>query len=202
MTIMKKNNVYSASDFVGMTSSIVVEDSWWQIDSISTTKVGEYSNVPLFELQLKQLQAGSKLTVPEGFEDGSTMMTKNRTYFVREGRPMFNELAEVWEACEDIDALRGYVKANWSKKVFPGHVERLTGVTFERETKMKSIITSHKLEVWYPEGFEDGVIMDDFVFLCNKGVYKPILEKKNDPIADVIGKLDPKIIEAILAANK
>ena len=99
---MKKNNkVYSASDFQGISSSIVVENSWWKIDRVECTAVGEFSKTPLFELQLTQLESNSGLKLPEGYEDGSSMLRRNRTYFVREGRPMYNMLAEVWAACED-----------------------------------------------------------------------------------------------------
>lgn len=61
------------------------------------------------------------------------------------------------------------------------------------------MITSSKLEVWYPEDFEEGVIMDDFLYLCNRGVYTPIVEeKKEDELIDLT-KVDPKLIATIKA---
>lgn len=199
----KQNKVYSASDFQGVSSSIVIENSWWLIDHIDCTAVGEFSNTPLFELQLTQFESTSQLALPEGYEDGSSLLRRNRTYFVREGRPMYNMLAEVWEACEDSESMNFYLKDKWSKKLIAGHVERLSGVTYTRQTKRGSTIQSSKLEVWYPEDFEPGVIIDDFVFLCNKGVYTPVIEeKKSDPMMEAISKLDPKLVEAIMALKK
>ena len=65
------------------------------------------------------------------------------------------------------------------------------------------MVSSSKLEVWYPKHFEEGIILDDFVYLCNKGVYTPVIEeKKSDPVADALRDLDPKVIEAILAMKK
>ena len=193
MSVMKIKKSYSTSDFVNASSSIVVENSWWMIDSVSCTAVGEFSKAPLFEIQLKQFESNNDMELPEGYEDGSMLMVRNRTYYVREGRPMFNDLARVWESCEDEDAIRGWVMNNWSKKLFAGHVERLTGISYTRETRYGTVVSSSKLEVWYPKHFEEGVIMDDFVYLCNKGVYTPVIEeKKSDPVADALRDLDPK----------
>jgi hypothetical protein len=197
---MRKNNkVYSTSDFVNASSSIVVADTWWQIDSIEATAVGEFSKTPLFELQLKQFKASSSLEVPEGYEDASADLRRNRTYFIREGRPMYNELAEIWEAIEDNDVFRVTIRQKYEKKLLAGHVERLTGVSYSRLSRGGSMITSSKLEVWYPEDFEEGVIMDDFLYLCNRGVYTPIVEeKKEDELIDLT-KVDPKLIATIKA---
>ena len=195
----KQNKVYSASDFQGISYSIVVEDSWWLIDHVDCTAVGEFSKAPLFELQLTQFEAASRLTVPEGYEDGSPMLRRNRTYFVREGRPLYNKLAEIWEACEDATSVDMYVRQNWDKKLVAGHVERLSGVNYTRTGRHGATISNSKLEVWYPEDFEPGVIIDDFVFLCNKGVYTPVIEeKKEDDLIDLT-KVDPKLIATIKA---
>ena len=203
MNVMKIKKSYSTSDFVNASSSIVVENSWWMIDSVSCTAVGEFSKAPLFEIQLKQFESNNDMELPEGYEDGSMLMVRNRTYYVREGRPMFNDLARVWESCEDEDAIRGWVMNNWSNKLFAGHVERLTGISYTRETKYGTVVSSSKLEVWYPKHFEEGIILDDFVYLCNKGVYTPVIEeKKSDPVVDALRNLDPKVIEAILAMKK
>lgn len=199
---MKKNvKVYSASDFAGANASVLIDTCYWTIDTIDYTGVGQYSKTPLFELELKQIVSGSS-DVPEGFEDASAEMTPNRTYFVREGRPLYNTLVEMWLTADgDKDDFVNYVMKKYAKSAFRGRVERLTGVTYSKDTKSGTIQKS-RMEAWYPESMDSPRIMDDFLYLCNKGVYKPVVEKKNDPIADVIGKLDPKIVEAILAANK
>lgn len=200
MNIMKKQNkVYSASDFCGATTSIVVADTWWKIDSVDCTAVGEFSKAPLFELQLKQLESGSKLTLPEGYEDASSMLQRNRTYYVREGRPLYNQLAALWTAAEDIEVIQQYISKEWDKKLLAGHVERLSGINYTRTSKNGSVISSSKLEVWYPEGFEEGIVMDDFVYLCNRGVYTPAVDTSDDDVMSVIKGLDPAIIKAIKA---
>lgn len=204
MIIMKKQNkVYSASDFQGITSSIVVENTWWKIDHADCTAVGEFSKTPLFELQLTQFESNSGLKLPDGYEDGGLLLRRNRTYFVREGRPMYNILANMWSACEDIESINMCIKRDMGSKLFAGHVERMSGVEFSRTTKRGTTISSSKLEVWYPEEFEPGTIVEDFVFLCNKGVYTPVVEeKKPDSIVEAISKIDPELIKAILASKK
>lgn len=202
---MKSNNkVYSASDFTGATSSVVVETCWWAIDSIDFTKVGEYSKAPLFELRLKRIITKDS-SVPEGYEDCSMELEPNRTYFVREGRPMYNALAELWDALGgDGSLVREYVLREYAKKSYRGRVERLSGVKYNASTKRGTVIQRSRFEVWYPEAYDEGRVMEDFIYLCNRRVYTPIVEEKKsvDPIADAISKLDPKLVEAILASKK
>ena len=199
---MKKNNkVYSASDFASATSAVVVENSWWAIDSVDFTKVGEYSKAPLFELQLKRINAVDP-DAPEGYEDASNELQPNRTYFVREGRPLYNALAEIWDAVDgDGDSMRQYVQTKYGNKAFRGRVERLSGVSYMASTKRGTVIQRSRFECWYPESYDEGRIFDDFIYLCNKQVYTPVVEEKpaEDPLADVIKGLDPKIIAAIKA---
>lgn len=199
---MKKNNkVYSASDFASATSAVVVENCWWAIDSIDFTKVGEYSKTPLFELQLKRIITKDP-DVPEGYDDSSVELEPNRTYFVREGRPLYTALAGIWEAVEDADMVRECVRQKYANKAFRGRVERLSGVSYTTSTKRGNVIQRSRFEVWYPEAYDEGRILEDFIYLCNKQVYTPIVEEKPDSMADAISKLDPKIVEAILALKK
>ena len=60
------------------------------------------------------------------------------------------------------------------------------------------------MDVWYPEEYEPGSAISDFVYMCNKGIYTPVVDdaEKEDNIKDVIAKLDPAIIKAILATKK
>ena len=201
---MKNNNkVYSASDFASATSAVVVESCYWAIDSIDFTKVGEFSKAPLFELQLRRIIAKDS-SAPEGYEDASMELEPNRTYFVREGRPMYNALADVWEAVGgDSDLMRQYVLQSYANKAYRGRVERLSGVSYMASTKRGTVIQRSRFEVWYPEAYDEGRILEDFIYLCNKQVYTPVIEKKPiDPVADAISKLDPKPVEAILASKK
>lgn len=198
---MKKNNkVYSASDFASATSAVVVENSWWAIDSVDFTKVGEYSKAPLFELQLKRINAVDP-DAPAGYEDASNELQPNRTYFIREGRPLYNTLAEIWDAVDgDGDSMRQYVQTKYGNKSFRGRVERLSGVSYTSQTKRGTVIQRSRFECWYPEFYDEGRIFDDFIYLCNRGVYNPVVEKKPaDPLTDAIKGLDPKIIAAIKA---
>lgn len=201
---MKTNKkVYSASDFASANATVVVENCWWAIDSIDFTKVGEYSKSPLFELQLKRIITKDP-DVPEGYDDSSIELEPNRTYFVREGRPLYTALAEIWEALGDADTVRECVRQKYANKAFRGHVERLSGVSYTSQTKRGTVIQRSRFECWYPESYDEVRIFDDFIYLCNRGVYSPMLEEKKpvDPMADVISKLDPKIVEAILASKK
>lgn len=198
---MKKNNkVYSASDFVNATAAVVVENCWWAIDSIDFTNVGEYSKTPLFELQLKRI-VSKDASAPEGYEDASMELEPNRTYFVREGRPMYNALAELWEAADgDGNVVRDYVNRQYANKSYRGRIERLSGVSYTSTTKRGTVVQRSRFEVWYPESYDEGRILEDFIYLCNRGVYTPVVEEKPiDPLADVIKGLDPKIIAAIKA---
>ena len=197
---MKKQNVYSASDFVNASSAVVVENTYWTIDNIGFTAVGEFSKAPLFELELRKI-VGKQDNVPEGYVDASAELEPNRTYFVREGRPLYNALAQVWESVDgDPDSVRSYVQKEYSSKAYRGRVERLTGVSYLSQTKRGTIIQRSRFECWYPDVYEEGRIMDDFIYLCNRGVYNPVVEKPTDPLADAIKGLDPKIVAAIKAA--
>lgn len=197
---MKNNKVYSASDFASATSAVVVENCWWAIDSIDFTKVGEYSKAPLFELQLKRIVTKDP-DVPEGYDDSSMELEPNRTYFVREGRPMYTALANMWEALDgDGDMLREQVLRVYANKAYRGRVERLSGVSYMSSTKRGTVVQRSRFEVWYPEAYDEGRILEDFIYLCNRQVYTPVVEKKQaDPMTDVIKGLDPKVIAAIKA---
>lgn len=197
---MKKNvKVFSASDFSNATSSIVIDSCFWVVDDASYTNVGEFSRTPLFELQLRRYVTEDKDT-PEGLTDMSYKMTPNRTYVVREGRPLYNEIIPIWESCnDDIEVFRSAVLNKYKGGGFKGRVERLSGVMYEYSTKRGTVIQRNRAEYWYPDDCEAS-ILDDFVYLCNKGVYIPILENKPvDPVAEVLKGLDPKIIAAIKA---
>lgn len=188
------NKVYSASDFVGAKSSILVEETKWAIDSISCTSVGEYSKIPLFEVGFRRCNAA------EDANDATFELEPNRTYYVREGRPLFNTLAQLWEESEDMDVVDGYVYHKYDGKYFRGRVERLSGVRYTYRTKRGTIVQRTKMEVWYPSTVEEGVIMDDFIYLCNKGVYVPeIIPEQTDRIQEALKGLDPAVIAAIRA---
>ena len=202
---MKKQKVYSASDFVGMTSSILVEDCWWTADSVVATAPGEHSKLPLFELRLRQIETKKRADLPDGFVDASSKLTKTRSYFVREGRPQYTELVELWRDAggdavgfyEDaMDALKG--------QAFYGHVERVSGVSYTKNTRNGTVVSKNHMDVWYPEEYEPGSAISDFVYMCNKGIYTPIVDdaEKEDDIKDVIAKLDPAIIKAIMSMKK
>lgn len=208
---MQNNRVYSASDFSGASINVVVEDCYWVVDYVSATKAGMHSKLPLFEVQLKQLDLGQKATdLPTGFVDASSDMVPNRTYYVREGRTMYNTLANIWQGLEGDMSLfpSAAMKAFWQKdakgkpvqQVYKGHVVRLSNVSYTKLSRDKeNVISRSSLELWYPTGMEPEVITDDFVRLCNRGVYRPILPdpaEKQDPLKDV----DPKIIAAVMAA--
>lgn len=200
---MKKNvKVYSASDFASANASVLVDTCYWTIDAVNYTKVGQYSQTPLFELELKQI-VGKSNDVPEGFEDASAEMTPNRTYFVREGRPLYNTLVEMWAASDDDKAdFINYVMKKYAKSAFRGRVERLTGVTYSKETKSGAVQKS-RMEAWYPESIDSPRIMDDFLYLCNKGVYTPVVEeKKEEDPAKLLENLDPATLKALVAALK
>jgi hypothetical protein len=59
------------------------------------------------------------------------------------------------------------------------------------------------MEAWYIQGSEEGQVLDDFVYLCNKGVYMPVIDEAEkpavDPVAEMIKGLSPEIIAAIKA---
>ena len=203
-TIMKKQKVYSASDFVGMTSNILVEDCWWTADSVLATAPGEHSKLPLFELRLRQIETKKRTDLPEGFIDASSKLTRTRSYFVREGRPQYTELVEIWRDAESdadfhddaMDALKG--------QAFYGHVERVDGVSYTKNTRNGTIVSKSHMDVWYPEEYEPGSAVSDFLYMCNKGIYTPVVDgaEKEDDIKDVIAGLDPAIIKAIMSMKK
>ena len=199
--IMKKNiKVYSTSDFVNATSAVIIDTCFWLIDDVSFTEVGAFSKTPLFELQLKRVSTPSQ-DVPEGIVDMSDKMVPNRTYFVRDGRPLYNELARKWEDVDgDFDDFKCAVLTAFKDGGFRGRVERLCGVNYQYQTRRGTIIQRSRAEFWYPDDFESS-ILDDFVFLCNKGVYTPIIQETSvvDPVAEALKGLDPKIIAAIKA---
>lgn len=191
-----EKKIYSVSDFKNAVSNIVIDDCYWLIDSVDKTKTGEFSKSPLFKLQLKQ-HVAPRDDAPEGYVDGSTLLIRNRTYFVREGRPLYNELVELWKDLGD-DFAYQFVK-DYEKTVFFGHVERVSGVQYSKKNRGGSIITSTKAEFWYPADYEQGTALDDFVYMCNKGVYTPTIDDtpKADPMAEAIAKLPPELLDYI-----
>lgn len=208
---MKQNKVYSASDFSGVGVN-VIDDGYWTVDRVTATKAGQHSSLPLFEVQLKKLDIEQKATdLPAGFIDASNDMVPNRTYYVREGRAMYNTLATIWQGLEGDQQLFPTAAANsfWQKekgkptqKVYRGHVVRLTGVNYTKLSRDKeTIISRSSLELWYPSGMEPEVILDDFVRLCNKGVYTPLIEDEKPASQQVdLSQVDPAIIAAVMAA--
>ena len=197
---MKKNvKVFSASDFSNATSSVVIDNCYWVLDNVDFTEVGAYSSTPLFELQLKQVVSATE--APNGLRDLSMEMVPNRTFYVREGRPLYNKLAKIWEDLDgEEEDVRHAILNSYANGAFRGRVEGLNGISYTHTTKRGTTISRSRAEFWYPEYLEEGVILDDFVYLCNKGVYVPILEDKPaDPVAEALKGLDPKIIAAIKA---
>lgn len=198
----KTNKVYSTSDFASANASVVVENAYWVVDNIDCTKAGEFSKTPLFELELKRIVTVDS-DVPEGFVDASQEMQPNRTYFVREGRPLYNALLNIWYGVDgEKEDFVTYAMKEYAKKAFRGRVERLSGVSYTTTTKRGTIIHKSTMEVWYPEALDEGRVLDDFVFLCNRGVYTPdVEEKKPEELIDLT-KVDPKVIAAIKAMMK
>jgi hypothetical protein len=195
-----EKKMYSVSDSKNAVSNIVIADCYWLIDNVDKTKTGEFSKAPLFKLQLKQ-HVAPREDVPEGFVDGSAALVRNRTYFVREGRPLYNELLSLWKDLGEDFAYQ--FMQDYSRSVFYGHVERVSGVQYSKKSRGGSIITSTKAEFWYPSDYEEGTAMDDFVYMCNKGVYTPTIDDtpKVDPMAEAIAKLPPELL-AYIRGNK
>lgn len=201
----KTNKVYSASDFKSMTVSVVIEDCYWTISSVSPTEVGEHSGLPLFILRLRKVE---KMEEIDGFVDASSEMDATRTYFVREGRPMYDDLVEVWKTVDRQLFSEAAAQLFWAEssdgslaqKVYKGHVVRLSGVDYTKPSRDgKSKIKKGYLELWYPRGCDEELIVQDFLHMCNKGVYTPILPdpaEKQDPLAG----FDPAIVAAVMAA--
>lgn len=209
-TVMKKQNrVYSASDFSNAVINVVLDDCYWVVDFVQATKAGEVSGLPLFKLQLRKLEKTED--VDDGaYVDASAEMATSRTYFCRDGRPMYTTLSNAWKELGDKDLFAECVpelfitrnsKGDQVQKVYSGHVVRLSGIEYEKDTRdHKSIVRKNSLELWYPRGAETELIMSDFVHLCNKGTYRPILSddpvEKQDPLAG----FDPAIVAAVMAA--
>lgn len=201
---MKKQKVYSVSDFKGAVSGVSINTCYWTIDSVDFTTVGEFSRAPLFELQLRRVVENTD-PAPNGLVDMSDRMQPNKTYYVREGRPLFNEFAEIWDALGgDTLDVRAAILNNYANGAFRGRVESLSGIRYTKETRSGATVQKSKAEFWYPEYVEEGYILEDFIFLCNRGIYTPVIEDKPqpDPVAEAIAKLDPEIVKAILASKK
>jgi hypothetical protein len=199
---MKKQKVYSVSDFAGVTVSTIVDDSKWVIDSVIPTRAGEFSGKPLFEVQFKQYHPS--VEDADGMVDATAELVANRTYFVREGRPMYKELLRAWDDVEeDIEDFNSWVDRTYEKKTYSGHVERLSGVTYTKRNKRGVVVQRSRMEAWYIQGSEEGQVLDDFVYLCNKGVYVPLVDEAEkpvaDPVAEMIKGLSPEVIAAIKA---
>lgn len=193
----KQNKVYSASDFQGAVSSTLVESCLWVIDNISATKQGSVSNTPLFIVELKRLTQPESVGIPEGYVDASAEMEPSRTYYVREGRPLYNNLLEAWKNLDSDEF--GMIRNSFRNKVYKGRVERLSGVVYDYTSKHGTTSRRTRMEAWYPDSFDEGRIMDDFVSLCNRGIYVPIIGEKPDPVAEALKGLDPAVIAAIKA---
>lgn len=202
---MKKNNkVYSTSDFEKMTSTVLIEDCYWTISSVSPTSVGEHSGLPLFIIRLRKVEEEEEVG---GYLDASSEMDATRTYFVREGRPLYEDLVEVWRTVDRQLFPEAAKQLFWKEsggkvlqKVYKGHVVRLSGIEYNKPSRDGTYkINKNSLELWYPRGYEEDVIVQDFLHMCNKGVYTPILQdpvEKQDPLAGV----DPAIVAAVMAA--
>ena len=199
----KQNKVYSASDFKGAVSAISIDTCYWTIDNVDFTAIGEFSRVPLFELQLRRVIENTN-PAPNGLVDMSDKMQPNKTYYVREGRPLFNEFAEIWDALGgDVSDVRTAILNNYAEGAFRGRVESLSGIRYMKGTRSGAMVQKSKAEFWYPEYVEEGYILDDFIYLCNRGIYTPVIEEqKPDPMADAISKLDPELVKAIMSMKK
>lgn len=191
-----KQKTFSVCDFKSAVSNIVIADCYWLIDNVEKTNVGEFSKTPLFKLELKQ-HVSPRADIPEGLKDGSATLARNRTYYVREGRPLYNELVELWRDLKE-DFAYEFLKDH-KNVAYYGHVERVSGVQYTKKSRGGSIISASKAEFWYPSDYEEGTALDDFVYLCNKGTYKPIIaeEPKVDPMAEAMAKLPPELLDYI-----
>lgn len=195
---MKKNNkVYSMSDFAGATSSVLVSDCLWTINNVYATKEGSVSHTPLFVVELTRFDNPSDVAagLPEGFVDASREMEPNRTYFVREGRPLYNDLILLYNNLDE-DEFSGVVMSKYHNKVYRGRVERLSGVMYDYTNKRGTVCHRTKMEAWYPSSFDENCICDDFIAMCNRGVYVPVIEEKKDPLEG----FDPAVVAAVMAA--
>ena len=207
---MKKTRVYSASDFESANISVIIEDCYWTVDAVYPTKVGKHSDLPLFELQLKQVsKPRTSEDLPDGIVDKSADMRPSRTYYAREGRPIYNDLATLWRGLGDEKLFPDAAFKKLSKSAYMGHVVKLSGVNYTKQSRDgKRAISRSQLELWYPEGYDPDVIMDDFIRNCNRGVYMPLLddkpaEKQDDSLEGIdLSAIDPKILAALVKALK
>lgn len=202
-----KKSIYSVSDFAATAAvSTIIEDSWWAIDVVEATNSGEYSNTPLFKVWLKTIET-RKSDAPEGYIDCTSSMRPSRMYIVREGRDLYSELYRLWKESEgDEDLFMESVASVFQGRAYQGHVERLGGVTYTKMTRRKVAVEKTALEVWYPQGTEEGTVLSDFVFLCNKGTYKPKLDETPKPEAPDekidLSKLSPEMMAILKAMMK
>jgi len=191
------------SDFAGATSSVLVADCLWTINNIYATKEGGVSHTPLFVVELTRLETPSCTTdLPEGFVDASRELEPNRTYFVREGRPLYNDLLTVYKNIDE-EEFSYSVTGRYRNKAYRGRVERLSGVAYDYTNSRGTVCHRTKMEAWYPSSFDENVICDDFIAMCNRGVYVPVVEeKKEEDSAKLLQDLDPATLKALVAALK
>jgi hypothetical protein len=172
------------------------------IDAANYTKQGQYSNTPLFELELRRVVTAAT-DVPEGLVDASAEMTPNRTYFVRDGRPLYNTLVKMWAAADgDKDDFVSAVLSKYKNSGFRGRVERLTGVTYTKKSRAGDVIQRSRMEAWYPEDMDSPRIMEDFIYLCNTGVYTPVEEDSDEDPTKILAGVDTAKLKAFLATLK
>lgn len=207
---MKKTKIFAESDFASATVSMLVEDCMWTVSSVAATAAGEHSGLPLFKLHLRKVE---KIEQTDGFVDASAELDKTRTYFVREGRSMYDDLAELWRCVSDKSIFAQAAQdLFWTKspsedseelvqKAYRGHVLRLSGVEYEKPSRDgKYMVRKNYLELWYPRGYEESAIMQDFLHMCNKGAYVPIISPTPTAPKMDLSKVDPQIIAAVMAA--
>lgn len=201
---MKKNKIYSASDFQNATVSVVVETCKWVIDSIDYTAEGTYSQAPLFVAEMRRLVKAVTDDEYEGYVDASNEMCPTRRYFVHEGHQLYNELYRRYVLADgDKEDFKSYVMKDYGKKFFRGYVEQLAGVLYNVTTKRGSSVQRTRLELWHPDYVEPGSTLNEFIRLCNKGVYAPVVEENtDDDPAKMFAGVDPAKLKALLATLK
>ena len=203
---MKKSVVFTESDFASANVGVIVEDCLWTVSSVVATTAGEHSGLPLFKIHLRKVERAEEV---DGFVDASAELDQTRTYFVREGRPMYDDLATLWGCMPDKGAFAQAAQdLFWTKssseelvqKAYKGHVLRLSGIEYQKPSRDgKSMIRKSSLELWYPRGSDECIIMQDFLHMCNKGIYIPTVNPTPTTEVDLSG-VDPKIIAAVMAA--
>lgn len=204
---MKKTKIFTESDFSSANITTIVEDCLWTVSSVAATATGEHSGLPLFKLHLRKVEKAEEI---EGFIDASSELDRTRTYFVREGRPMYDDLATLWNCIPDKGAFAQAAEdLFWTKspseelvqKAYRGHVLRLSGVEYEKPSRDgKSMIRKKALELWYPRGCDECAIMQDFLHMCNKGTYVPTINPTPTAPKVDLSEVDPQIIAAVMAA--